>query len=500
MALKLGELVAYLKTDNKGLKDGLAEGRQEVRRGGRDMEQEAAATALAMAAVLGAGGRAAGEEWVRGADGKLRDGRGRFVAAGKALGDATAADVAGAGSRLAGGLLGRFGARFGAMLPDSVGKVFSGLPPQVQSVIAAAAATMAVTMSAAIGAALAAGILLAVGGGVLALGITQAVKDPAVAAAWKGFGDRAKKALAGFAEPFKEPLMRAADTFGDAIERMGPGLKEIGRIIAPVIDKLAPALVGFAEKAMPGLKDAVQQSVPLFETLARHLPEIGAAVSFFLSSIADGGAGANTILSDMLTWLEGAIIIAGWLIGSLASLYQWIRDTFSTLARVGGEVWDSIKNGASSALNWVRGKFDWAVGVVRGLKGRIGRASSGMWDGVKNSFRAALNWVISKWNGLQFRLPSITAFGQTIGGGTIGTPNIPHLATGGDVLESGLAVIHRGERILPAAQVDRLPAGGGKPAELRITGELVARGSDLVLVLRERAQVTTGGIVKLIDG
>lgn len=87
MALKLGELVAYLRTDNKGLKDGLAAGRQEMRRGGRDMEQEAAATAIAMAAILGAGGQRAGAEFVRGADGRLRDASGRFVAAGREAGD-----------------------------------------------------------------------------------------------------------------------------------------------------------------------------------------------------------------------------------------------------------------------------------------------------------------------------------------------------------------------------------------------------------------------------
>lgn len=88
MALRLGELVAYLRVDNKGLKDGLTAGRQEMRRGGRDMEQEAAATAIAMAAILGAGGQRAGAEFARSADGRLRDARGRFVAAGQEAGAA----------------------------------------------------------------------------------------------------------------------------------------------------------------------------------------------------------------------------------------------------------------------------------------------------------------------------------------------------------------------------------------------------------------------------
>lgn len=45
MALKLGELVAVLRTDNSGLKRGLAEGKAETRAAGQDMERSSAAAA-----------------------------------------------------------------------------------------------------------------------------------------------------------------------------------------------------------------------------------------------------------------------------------------------------------------------------------------------------------------------------------------------------------------------------------------------------------------------
>ncbi|MDG4788090.1 hypothetical protein O7626_19450 [Micromonospora sp. WMMD1102] len=469
MGLRLGELSVILRTDNDQLRKGMADGRQEVRRGGRDMETEAAATAVAMAAVLGAGGQRAGEEWVRGADGRLRDARGRFVSPF----DGISKSAGPAGAMAALGFLGRFGADFGAKISNIVSGGFSGLPPQVQGVLAAVGATMAATMAAAFGAALAAGVLLAVGGGVLAVGIKQAIKDPRVAAAWSTFGDRAKEALTGFAEPFKGPLIRAADTFGDAIERWGPGLKEIGAMIAPVIDKLAPALTKFGDNMMPGLKEAVEQSVPLFETLAEYLPEIGVAMSSFLSSIASGGEGANTVLTHMLMFIEGAIIAAGWLIGSLASLYQWIVDTFSSLGNTTATVWNSIKNGATSAGRWVVDKFTAMVDFIRGLPSRISRAASGMWNGIRESFRSALNWIIGRWNSLELQLPSVSFMGATVGGGSVGTPNIPFLARGGTATAAGLAIVGeegpelvhlgRGATVQPLSN-----AGGGFLGTLRL--------------------------------
>ena len=81
------------------------------------------------------------------------------------------------------------------------------------------------------------------------------------------------------------------------------------------------------------------------------------------------------------------------------------------------------------------------------------------------------------------------------------------LAKGGHILGSGMAIVgERGPELVHlgrGATVQPLTgagAGGGGTAEVRITGELRARGSDLVLVLRDKAQITPGGIVALVDG
>jgi hypothetical protein len=58
--------------------------------------------------------------------------------------------------------------------------------------------------------------------------------------------------------------------------------------------------------------------------------------------------------------------------------------------------------------------------------------------------------VISGWNNLSFSIPSVDIPGVgTVGGGTINTPNIPYLQTGGFTQAEGLAMLHPDEMVLP---------------------------------------------------
>lgn len=95
MALKLGELTAVLKTDNKPLDRGLAEGKASARRAGREMELDAERSGKGIGAALGRGGRIGGDTFVRDASGRLRDSRGKFVSAGDAVGRAASTAVGG---------------------------------------------------------------------------------------------------------------------------------------------------------------------------------------------------------------------------------------------------------------------------------------------------------------------------------------------------------------------------------------------------------------------
>jgi hypothetical protein len=260
------------------------------------------------------------------------------------------------------GAFARIGQKIGLDLTSGITGAFKSAPPQVQAAAVGLAAFIGTTMSAAVGAALTAGILLAVGGGVLAAGIKAAANSPQVQAAWKRFGERGKKVFDAFGKPFEGPVSRALDTFGTAIERMEPTFKRMGESMAPIIDKLAPALASMAEKSLPGIERAMEASKPLWDTLAEHAPDIGEAISSFFDSISEGGPEANLLMKDFLTWLEGIIIVLGKVIGFLARLYGKAREVWTGIASVFAEgvrvvlaVLGKIIGGAAAAFGWIPG-------------------------------------------------------------------------------------------------------------------------------------------------
>ena len=80
-----------------------------------------------------------------------------------------------------------------------------------------------------------------------------------------------------------------------------------------------------------------------------------------------------------------------------------------------------------------------------------------MWDGIKNAFKSAINWIIDGWNGLEFKVPELDLGPLgSIGGWTVGMPDIPRLHTGGTTTTAGMVNMKPGEELIflpPAASV-----------------------------------------------
>lgn len=305
-------------------------------------------------------------------------------------------EAAQAGRKIGVALAGQVGGRVGAVLPKALAGVFNKLPPQVQGVIGVVGAAIGLALGTAVGAAVVAGVLLAVGGGVLATGIAGAlatdvaskkisgVRDEITATkerladlqsqfeetgdrellpeiereqaklrrlkgelkgvkeelggiaameAFRDLGKRGKKALSGFFEPFRAPLVRAAGTFGDALERAAPTLTRIGQAVAPLIDKLAPAMATIFERSLPGIESAVTASLPLFEIIAEHAPGIGDAISKFFSVVSAGAPGATLFLDHLLSVIEFLLPAVGMFFARLAAGYQTAVVVFAALGK-----------------------------------------------------------------------------------------------------------------------------------------------------------------------
>jgi len=179
-----------------------------------------------------------------------------------------------------------------------------------------------------------------------------------------------------------------------------------------------------------------------------------------------------SFLANPITWIILGIVALVAVIVLIATKTTWFQTIWKKvtgfLVAAARMVWTGVKRyfgfwqglfttvwrWASGLIGRLVGGFNKVVGFVAGLPGRIGRAGRGMFNGIRDAFRAALNWIITRWNALSFTLPSVKVFGQTLGGFTLGTPDLPTFARGGMVPGTGpkLAVVHGREQILTPAQ------------------------------------------------
>lgn len=344
--------------------------------------------------------------------------------------------------------LGRGFLAFGDKLSGTVTTAIDGLPPMGKSLAMALGAGLAAALAPVLGAAITSALLLGVGGGVLALGITAAAKDPKVKKAFEGVGKTWSKAMEGFGTPFEKPLIRAAKTLETTVGKVvAPALKRLGAIMAPVVDKLAPALDGFFRGVLPGVEEAVKASVPLFETLATHLPKIGTALGTFFSLIATNGPEANQFFDDLLTFIEGLIVMLGAAIAKLASWYTSVRkflvqakDQFVIFkANVLREL-GRLLDGAVHALGWI-------PGIGPKLKAAQARF---------REFQESANRQVSKIKNRTVRVTITSNVGAAVGNilNQIAKlpnvqANIPRRASGGPVAARGTYLVgERGPELL----------------------------------------------------
>lgn len=269
-----------------------------------------------------------------------------------------------------------------------LGGSFASLPPQAQAAVAAAGAAIAATLSAAAGAAIAAGIGLGLGGAVIAAGIKAASSSPRVKSAWQAFGMAAKEATRGFGEAFEKPLARAAATFAESITRIANtgAFRDLAATFAPIIDKLAPALAKIAEIAMPSIVNAAKQLAPLFDVLAQHAPKLGIAIAKFFDIIAKSGPGAQAFLDDLLSFLEGLIVVTARVITHFAGMYLAIKEGAAAVKRVVSDAFKGLAAAVLISLGTIIGGAARAFSWVPGIGPKLAAAAKKFW-----AFAATVN-------------------------------------------------------------------------------------------------------------
>lgn len=140
--------------------------------------------------------------------------------------------------------------------------------------------------------------------------------------------------------------------------------------------------------------------------------------------------------------------------------------------------------------------FQNAPGKIRGA---LGNMFSGLWTG----FKSIVNRIIGGWNRLSFGIPGISFAGISVPGVSVGTPDIPYLATGGRIQSDGLIYAHAGETVTKKAQVSRTGPGtgsgsGGGGATITVNGSNAKVVRVLLELLREGIRDKGGDVVKVL--
>lgn len=312
-------------------------------------------------------------------------------------------------SRIAG--LGRdAAARFSDSFKSAMTGVFSG--DIVSTIIKGGLITgLAATIAPALGAAVTSGILLSLGGGVLALGIAGAMQDPRIKAAMGGIKEEAKSMFESFGKNFRGPLENfltggtgGGESLLGFLRKLTPAMEHLGTVLGPVADKLGSGVIGFLQNSVPSIMRAIEAGAPFVDKLSEKLPGLGRSLGKFFDRISDSGPDALIFFDDFLRAVGFAIEVIGELIRILSKMYNVAR--FAVLAMV-----DIFMTGLNTILAHAVIAFGWIPGLGPKLKAAQNKAGE-----FSEKVRNELKKIPEEKNfTLRFRIVGLAAANAAIG-------------------------------------------------------------------------------------
>lgn len=218
------------------------------------------------------------------------------------------------------------------------------------------------------------------------------------------------------------------------------GMKAVGTLTQ------IPTIVGAVAKAVMFLRG---------QAIGTRLGLLALAVQEKAMAVASKvWAAAQWILNTALTANPiGLVIVA---VGALVVAFVLAYKKVGWFRHLVQGAFGAIRSAAAAVIGWLKTHwplllailtgpaglatllvvrhFRQIVDFVKGMPGRMAAAGRGMWNWIKSGFRSAINWVLGKWNSIHLTLPKVDLgpLGH-VGGGTIGLPPVPLLAAGGVV-------------------------------------------------------------------
>lgn len=350
----------------------------------------------------------------------------------------------------------------------------------------------------------------------------------------------------------------AAATDGTGFDKFLDYANQHGPTVVSMLGNLAAAAVHIAQAVAPLAPISMAVASALAAIIAAIPPPVLTAlvggwlafnVAMRLYALGSGIATAaqwamnSALLASPITWIVAgiALVAAGiyllatktkffqtiwsavwgfmksvgaWFAGPFANFFvsMWAKITAS-LSRAKSQFMSVVNFIKNLFIGWLNlhvsiatkiiAGFTRVINFVRSAPGKMAGALRNMFAPLWNGFRGFVNRIISGWNNLSFGIPGFSFAGVSVPGINVGTPNIPYLASGGDVRKEGLAYLHRGERVAKAAVVTRTGGGtgtreSGGGATIRIEGSNSRVVRVLLELLREGIRDQGGDPVKVL--
>ncbi|MFI6909876.1 hypothetical protein ACIBKY_52050 [Nonomuraea sp. NPDC050394] len=395
------EALADLAQLVDGVEDALKATEREARRGGRRtgmaLTDELGDALAAAEDVAGVAGERAGDAFVRGADGRLRDGRGRFVAEGKNLFDG----------------LGDGAERNGSRITSSLGSAFDVAQAGVAGVLGVSKFATVAVVGLGVAALATAAAVAAIGGaltlGVVGLGAFLAANKEVK----KELTDLGKSALEVFqkaAAPLRGPILDGLERLQGKILPLGDMLAEVFRKSAPLITKAFDVALDVIDNLIDKLPGIVERGMPVAEFF---LNTLGGAVSGFFNFIAWG---LVKIEEFKAAWNDSGTTLGAWAarVGEIvaqvkaffgdvfATVQQWIGDNQGKISEWGASLesgWKTASDAISSAVELISLLWDEFGDDILDQLANLVDTFLGIWNGLWQTIGGILETAIGLFTG-----------------------------------------------------------------------------------------------------
>jgi phage-related protein len=152
-------------------------------------------------------------------------------------------------------------------------------------------------------------------------------------------------------------------------------------------------------------------------------------------------------------WAAAKVAFAG-VLEALKVVWQWVKANWPYLLGALAGPFGLAAVVIVKHIDTIKGYALTAFDAIKGAARTVGHAFVVAFGAVKDAVRGAINFLIRGWNSLQFKIPGFKLGPVHFGGVTLGVPQLPLLATGGNVTAAGAAIV--GER---GPELVQLPTG-----------------------------------------